>query len=391
VKDFVKYHVFAISIALTLSISVIYIMISNDVFYTKNNTQKTIKGRFNDSSKLSANLVENEKSEAQLIGSLREKNGITLFASSELSTSSINIPYIFLPDSLGIRVNAFGHAHQQSFSIFCQLLALKDEIKDSKITIILSPGWFQGEGTNIEAFLEFVRPNFLKQIIKDDSVPLAYKLYIGEYLYKNQELISNSNSSIDYFINLYKHKDNEKLMAFFENRKIEFEEINYQIENSKKIIYKNQKIDWQKKFMTATENFADSTTENSIYVLNSYYNKYLKNESGNFTKSDFTIQETTNNRELNDFHLLVKLLKKMNAKPSFMIQALNPYFYNDLNKFNPILRNIITTLKKEKIPFINFYTDKEGDYKPGTLLDIMHSGEPTWIKYNHFLVNTYVK
>ena len=102
-------------------------------------------------------------------------------------------------------LKAFGHAYHQSFSIYCELLAMQKYLKGSKICIFLSPGWFESEGTNIEAFLEFATPNLLERIIKDEGITLVEKKGIGNYLHRNKYLIASPGRRINYFINLFEY------------------------------------------------------------------------------------------------------------------------------------------------------------------------------------------
>ena len=87
--------------------------------------------------------------------------------------------YNFLPDSLGIPALGIGHAYHQELSILSALLAAGKKVDGSKVCIVLSPGWFYPGGKTIpQAFIEFVRPNFLNSIINDKSIDEKYRLCI---------------------------------------------------------------------------------------------------------------------------------------------------------------------------------------------------------------------
>ena len=44
---------------------------------------------------------------------------------------------------------------------------------------------------------------------------------------------------------------------------------------------------------------------------------------------------------------------------------------------------------KNDVPYLNMFTADSKDYIPGTLDDIMHTGDLGWMKINKFLVDTY--
>jgi hypothetical protein len=122
---FLKYHFFAFVCALFISFFIAIFVIKLPILNQVQAKNKIISGNKTSYSGLYENLKANENLELELKGSLEEKNGISLFGSSELANYSNYIPYHFLPDSMGIRVNAFGHAFQQNLAVYTQLLLLK--------------------------------------------------------------------------------------------------------------------------------------------------------------------------------------------------------------------------------------------------------------------------
>lgn len=338
------------------------------------------------------NLKDHDSLELQLLGSLREKSGLSILGSSELTSESDYIPYQFFPDSVGVRLNAFGHAYHQSFAMFCQLLALKKELKDAKICILLSPGWFETEGTNVESFLEFARPNFMAKIIRDGSISLEYKYKIASYLEKNNESISNPNTSINYFLKLKKYKDFPYMDKFFYERLDEFPKIRYHLKPEVKTAKPQIKhINWEDSKIRVQKKFLAGSKSNQLFVNDAYFFKNLKRQDGTIRTGEYLSLPKEKSQELEDFKLLVKLLKQEQADVSFVIQPLNPYFYNQeaLKSFEPVLKKIKRVLDKEQIPYLNLFTIKKEEYKPGRLDDVMHLGDLGWLEVNQFLYQTY--
>lgn len=391
-KFFLKYHLLTLLLGFLLAYLCLGILIKTSVLTGTQKTSKTVRGTVIPASNYFQNLTENESQELQLLASLREKSGITLFGSSELSSESQYNPYLFLPKTFNIRVNSFGRAFHQNLSIYCQLLAVKKELKNANICIILSPGWFEENGSHIEGFLEYARPNFLQQIIRDETISVADKKYLGEFLSKNYGLIENPNNAIQYLVNLYRFQSFPVLNKFFENRKMEISPIVYDLNLEK--VQNQQKVNdfnFEKAKQLALQKFRLISANNKLFVSDSYFNEFIKKADGTIRKGHFDDLDANSNLELRDFEKVLKLLKSSNCKASFIMQPLNPYHYDNLSTFNPILKKIKARLEQEKIPFLNLFTSSKSNYVGGILVDIMHCGDYGWLEVDEFLYKTYAK
>jgi D-alanine transfer protein len=335
-----------------------------------------------------ANCTDGIQSEIELVGSIKNPASITIFGSSELGELAY-APYFFLPDSLNIPTFAFGHAYHQSFSMFCELLALKKHLKNTKICILISPGWFETEGTNIEAFLEFVRPNFLKSIIQNKDISEEFKLKIGEYISKNYDLIEQPSNSIYYFNELYKSRNSKLLTQILKKKNLVSENIDYSIKLAADLPAKSHTFDWETSRNRVQKQFISSIKTNSFFITDEYYTTYLLDANKNYTPGSSEDIDVSTNQELKDFELLIQILKMNNCDASFVIQPLNPYHFKDLNKFSKIIHSVEGLIKKNKYPCLNMFVTSTTDFEPGTLNDIMHLGDYGWMHINEFLVKTY--
>lgn len=336
-----------------------------------------------------ANCVEGNQAELELAGSFKNPESITLFGSSELGVFPYS-PYFFLPDSLHIPTVAFGHAHHQSFAMFCELLAMQKQLKNTKICILISPGWFETEGTNIEAFLEFVRPNFLKSIIHNREIPESYKMEIGRYISQNMSLIEEPSSSILYFENLYKTKS-FSLFNGIVKKMNSGEQIAYDVTTAQNTLPDPINIDWKTCRNRIQKEFIASVKTNKMYISDEYYTKFLLDENKVYKKGSTNTFDVSTNRELADLKLLIELLKRYKCDASFVIQPLNIYHYDGLENYTKIIKSIEKVIHDREFPCLNMFVTKKKDYEPGTLTDVMHLGDYGWMKINEFLVNTYTK
>ena len=387
ILNIIKYHIIPILIAFVVSVGVLICCKNSPdkIIKTKTieGTQKRFSGNF-------SNFDLGNEAEIEFVGNLQNKQMLTLLGSSEFQSFKYS-SYFFLPDSLNIPTKAFGHAHHQSFSMYCELLAMEKHIKNSKICVFISPGWFETEGTNIEAFLEFVRPNFLKSIIHNDNISKDDKLEIGKYVSSKFNDINEPSKSLQYFKNIYQTNNIKIVDKIFVNKKYEIENVKYCVNSLKFPAILREKLDLKKIKNRLQKTFISSIKSNKLFVSDEYYNQYLLDEEGKYLAGEVGQFDVNSNQEYADLMLLIKLLKKNNCNASFVIQPLSVYHYKNLDNYNELISSIEKVLIKNKFPFLNMFVTKKQDYEPGTLNDIMHLGDYGWMNVNEFLVNTYKK
>jgi D-alanine transfer protein len=388
-KHFIKYHLLPFILAFVLAFIFVLIYINfkpNKSEITKDNTVKYFK---KNCSTYSESPLLNQNFEKELVASLQDKECILLYGSSELSSASSSIPFKYLSEKKGWKVSAFGHAFQQNFSFFCQLLAMKKYLKNAKICFIISPGWFETEGTNIEAFLEFVSPNFLKRIINDNSISKNEKLYIGKYISKNLNLISSPSKEIKYFSNVYQYRNFPFLNDYFYSKTQEIGNVNYQIENKCKTALVSHFIDWEKEIKSLSNAFKSSVKTNKLYIEDNYFKNEVLRKDGTIRKGNFDQLNVKNNQELEDFRMLLQLLKSQKVNASFIIQGLNPFHYQNLDNFNSVLNELLIEINSKGFKVLNQFSSDTEKYQAGLLNDIMHTGDLGWLLMNKFLIEMY--
>lgn len=388
IVEFIQYHLIPIFFGILFTFIALYFFDKNQTFQKTKFTeitgkQKVLRGTI-------ANCVEGIQTELELAGSLKNPESITIFGSSELGIQPYS-PYFFLPDSLDIPTVAFGHAHHQSFAMFCELLAMQKELNKTKICILISPSWFETKGTYIDAFLEYIRPNFLKSIIQNKKIPLSYKLEIGKYLSRNSSLIEDPSQSIHYLMNLYQYQKIPFLNTIIKKQNAGNIGVHYEVKTAKNTLSKHPEVNWNKTKKILQNTFISSIKSNSLFISDEFYTSNLSYEGHPYKRGKTDVFNRSTNQELKDFQLLIELLKKYDCNASFVIQPLNVYHYDDLENFNEIIPSVVEIIKQNNFPYLNMFVTKKQDYEPGTLTDVMHLGDYGWMKINEFLVKTYTK
>ncbi|HXB12140.1 MAG TPA: D-alanyl-lipoteichoic acid biosynthesis protein DltD [Bacteroidia bacterium] len=343
---------------------------------------------------------------------LHHGNAITLIGSSELTNKKMKgMPYNFF-NAHKIPCIGFGHEGNQDLAITAQLAVLHNELKDSKIIIILSPGWFEGgysKGTSLESFLEFVNERFLYLLYFDNEIPAETKNYIYSYVDRNYKDINSpsailklmyftaqSNKSIlnrivfapyCFFYQMYCEKK-QKLMTdlFYKNKSyVPFTEEPYKV--LAKTSPDSLNINWDSVRSNAIEAFKTISNNNNLGIENNYYNKYMQKAA----PSIVVPVKTKDNTEFKDFVALLRFLKTFNCRPLFVMQPFNPLAFSNMHDIEPIEDSIINELKKNNFPYMNLQVSAKDKYVKGTLNDYQHLGDVGWYQIDQKAYELFVK
>lgn len=392
-KNIIIHHVFPIFIA--IGIAALSVLLVKKIPRPNQQTETVfIKGSQLKHRGKYANLLKDSQAEIDLFASIKKPNQLTIFGSSELSLSNY-ASYHFLPDSMGIPTMGFGHAYHQNLSILIELLASKKHVKNSKICIILSPGWFETEGTNIEAFIEFAQPNLLQRIWSDSTISDSYKIKIGEYINDHYQYINGVSGTMENFRNLYvHHKGNrfQKALMWVRESCIPYRKnrvINEDITITNDSLTPKPNRDFTPLKTSLQKEFLDGITNNEIFVTNNYYATFIAQSDGGFNTQEIKQISIERSNEFRDFKLLLKFLSENEVKASFIMQPYNPFYYSGVEKYNTQIKLISKEITNHGFPYLNMYVSNKDEYIPATLKDVMHLGDYGWMTINEYLISVY--
>jgi D-alanine transfer protein len=334
-----------------------------------------------------------------------EKNKAVIFllGSSELGHDNEATPYRFINKYFSTKLNAVGNAGNQSFSIYSQLLANEELLKNAPIVIIISPLWFQknyAQGTNPNCFLQYTTEKFLNKIIHNDSVEEFknyelkrisdfYSTYGSPTIGMRNAYILNSASK-NYFSNLlfspviftntvfqnFSTNIMRNESAFYKKTAQEFKRF--------PIIQDSLYINWDSLLAISKAEAIKKATNNKWYINNDYYDNYVKGEQGSVT-----IIEEKDNQELTDFEMLLKLVHAKKVNASFVILPMNPYYYKNLSELTPLVSSLEKRIKDDSFNCLNLWAGDTTTFEKGVLTDIMHLSSNGWYKVDKFIVETY--
>lgn len=346
-----------------------------------------------------------------------KNKSVVVLGSSELTAQTRK--YIcnkFLTDSMHIPCIAFGKGGNQCFNIFCQLLSFNKDLPGSRVVIILSPGWFDeyAEGTAAEMFLLYNNRRTLGYILDDDAIPSRFKNYIGEYVSHQLPSIDAPDENLLGFYYLHKQENPVNKIATFpfaavhrfswQERKDVFKnayaknEFPYPVEFSEtgKFISQINPVsgdlhfhqpDWHSLYQAELNAFKITSSNNTAGVENEYYNSWVRGKKLKRVK-DIPLKAHT---EYRDFLMLMDLLHHYKVDAYFIIQGLNPYAFENLERLDPVVGALEKEIAQRNYKCFNMFTSSKTAYEKGTLNDIMHTGEYGWLRIDSAIAHHYFK
>jgi D-alanyl-lipoteichoic acid biosynthesis protein DltD len=349
------------------------------------------------------NFVENfalyPEFESEFLKDASRNKRIFILGSSELAAASPALPYNFISANFSTQVIGVGHAGNQCLSIYAQLLAHEELLKNRPIVILLSPGWFESKpakGTSSAVFLEYNSYRFLDKIIysRDSS---RFPNYLNSRIAQLYSEFTSPSLELNW-MNL-KHRSSKSIVHQALYSPILFCD-SILLQQKAKILSQQKNnpvkkltaptnplsvnVNWDSIFRFSQEEVLRKSTNNELGIEDSYYTEYIHGKTGSIQAVPIS-----SNQELIDFKMLIKLLKSKQAAVSFVITPLNPYYYKNLNDLDPMIDALKHEIKMTGFPCFNLFESKTKNYEKALLHDVMHLSDYGWYKVNKFIVDTY--
>lgn len=329
---------------------------------------------------------------------------VFIMGSSELQDETDAVPYRFIPLHSGTRVQAYGHAGNQCFSVFCQLLAHTQRLKGSRIVFILSPGWFESRpalGTSSPVFLEYVSPRFLEKMALQNT---PFSAYASERI---AQIYSEFNApSLPLKINYFKNRTtlspvHKLLFAPLLNLDKKwlsyYKKIINTVESDNGLIspvsFYNPEpaampLPWDSMLTESRIGVLNKVTNNSLGISNDYYDTHIKGRRGHIRPVP-----PEHNTELKDFRMLMRLVRAYEVDAFFVIQPLNACYYENLNDLKPVIDEVRKEIKgspgEQGFTCADFFVTASTAYDKALLTDVMHFSEYGWYRVNQAVMTHY--
>lgn len=347
------------------------------------------------------NFVNFPQMESAFIRSGKEADNIFLLGSSELTSGGDALPFNFVSKHYTSNVIGVGHAGNQCFSIYSQLLANGEMLNGAPVVIVLSPMWFMdnyANGTAAPLFLEFNSEHFIEKInalpeseFKDHELKRIADMFgdlTSPHLQLRQAFLSHQAS---------KHVINKILYAplqlvnsgLIQLKKITANNhpsvITLARDNRRKPLSQDPvRINWDSLFTASKQEVLTHSTNNTWGVDDEYFTTYV-----NGGQSKFNVPGFDKNQEWKDFEMLIKLLKAKKVNASFIILPMNPYYYSTIKDLDPVVSGAAKLMNENGFPTLNYWVTDTAKFEKGILKDVMHLSSAGWYKADKFIIDTY--
>lgn len=343
---------------------------------------------------------------------------LPVYGSSEFSAESEFHPWkVFDGKPTGFVPFLVGRGGSQSLIHSLSLAAQGDTLKGKRIAVILSAQWFIPEGMKIEYLAQNFSPLQAYRILYDDSFSSKLKGQIVARLLEYPEVLE-SYPTLEK--NLRQYRDNEELSWIetphtIANRVEGWTEMKALILRdametaqflpllSKAVVNRNadtmnvnwesgtSPLDWAKLQKEAEQQGKALTGNNSFYLMDSYFTKYIAPDFKNLKGSEEG-SRLYPSPEYQDLQILLNVLKEKEVEALFVIVPTNGRWY-DYISFPREERKAYYMRVNEMIKKSGFeVADFSGhEYEPYFLQDIMHLGWKGWVYVDEALDKFYHK
>ncbi len=325
-----------------------------------------------------------------------ENDYLLVLGSSELNTAHPFFPSSFFSKEFDIPSFVYGHAHFELLGSLGLLSAVEDDLTDeTKLVIIVSPGWFERDNLLPQAFIEHFPDDVLEKAVYNSQTRKVFSQYISRIQNEIEPLTKEQMMLIDPpdLWSEWKYRLNKLLFSYRQRllgREVPVElqsfDINIDIPKCEPKMDKMQVYLWKKAREDAKNwEFSDGKrmSAETGWVYKTYFDKYLGSKISNENRK--IIYENPE-YELIALEELAKFLHKKNIRALFVMQGLNPLFYKDMKEFDPINHKVAEILKKYDQHFLDLYFK---EVKPAVLTDIMHMGNLGWVMIDEEIAKTF--
>ncbi len=324
---------------------------------------------------------------AALAHTFSDGSSIVLMGSSELSTSDHpSKPVNFFNKELHVPLLALGHDGNQSFSIHAQLIATGADLRNARLAILVSPGWFVDKpglrGTALASFLEYQPSPSLyriqQRIEQGDPVTMPVSAYMAEHepeLGAAQPItqwITRDASITGRFLYAFSQPWNAAIIQRTRSSMLAEDRLRPWNPGTRAVFDADE---WQPLYAMSAKEHMAQCSNNSVFVYDAYYAEHVKGRT-----RTLDIPPMERNRELRDFIALLDYLKTVHARPYFIIQPLNPYVYTNVKELDPLMARIRQELDGRQFSYLDLWVSDTSHFKPGTLTDVMHLGPLGWYR-----------
>ncbi|MGE8610951.1 MAG: D-alanyl-lipoteichoic acid biosynthesis protein DltD [Achromobacter veterisilvae] len=319
-------------------------------------------------------LQEQTRNLSRLSQALRTGDRLVILGSSELTSNDLRfVPYRYLADELQMPVLAYGHSGFQSLGMQLVLAALADDLSAaSRVVVMLSPGWFDGEGgLGPDEFKEHANPllprllgqpegraEVLRWLEAKGDAGVAWSMMAEQAYVFRQRLVDLWAPA-----HAAPAPEPEREGPPAAARVVDWDDLANQAQGAEQALMAG----------------------NRYAVRDDFFDKYLRTvpEGG---KTAYLPQPLTGRDELRELDALMALLRRHGVDALFVMQPLHPMVFRDLDRFEPVQREVAAQCRRYAMRCMDMYG---APFEVGTLRDVQHLGELGWLRVNQKIAEVF--
>ncbi len=319
-------------------------------------------------------LQEQTRNLSRLSQALRTGDRLVILGSSELTSNDLRfVPYRYLADELQMPVLAYGHSGFQSLGMQLVLASLADDLSPaSRVVVMLSPGWFDGEGgLGPDEFKEHANPllprllrqpegraELLRWLEAKGDAGVAWSMAAEQAYVFRQRLVDLWTPA-----HAAPAPEPEHAGPAAAARVVDWDALASQAQGAEQVLMAN----------------------NRYAVRDDFFDKYLRTvpEGG---KTAYQPQPLTGRDELRELTALMALLRQRGVDALFVMQPLHPMVFKDLDRFTPVQREVAALCERYAMRCMDMYG---APFEVGTLRDVQHLGELGWLRVNQKIAEVF--
>jgi len=319
-------------------------------------------------------LQEQTRNLSTMSQALRTGDRLVILGSSELTSNDLRfVPYRYLADELQMPVLAYGHSGFQSLGMQLVLAALADDLSPaSRVVVMLSPGWFDGDGgLGVDEFKEHANP-LLPRLLKQPEGRAELARWLRD---KGDAGVVWSMAAEQAYV--------------FRQRLVDLWAPAYAAPAPEREregpAAAARVVDWDALASQAQDAEQSQMGGNRYAVRDEFFNKYLRTipEGG---KTAYQPQPLTGRDELRELTALMALLHQRGVNALFVMQPLHPMVFKDLARFEPIQQDVARLCQRYAMTCMDMYGEP---FEVGTLRDVQHLGELGWLRVNQKIAEVF--
>ncbi|HEY9274742.1 D-alanyl-lipoteichoic acid biosynthesis protein DltD [Achromobacter sp.] len=319
-------------------------------------------------------LQEQTRNLSRMSQALRTGDRLVILGSSELTSNDLRfVPYRYLADELQLPVLAYGHSGFQSLGMQLVLAAMAEDLSPaSRVVVMLSPGWFDGEGgLGPDEFKEHANP-LLPRLLRQPEGRAEVVRWLQA---KGDAGVAWSMAAEQAYVFRQRLVDlwTPAHAAPAPEREREGPPTAARV------------VDWEALAAQAQGAEQALMGGNRYAVRDEFFNKYLRGipEGG---KTAYQPQPLTGRDELRELGALMALLRQRDVNALFVMQPLHPLVFKDLDRFGPVQREVAALCQRYAMRCMDMYS---APFEVGMLRDVQHLGELGWLRVNQKIAEVF--